>query len=58
MEEKRKAKIIFNKSGDKNKSTVNRVTLPVPWVRELGITEDDREVQISIENKKIIIEKL
>jgi hypothetical protein len=29
----------------------------VPWVKELGITEENREVKISIEDNKIIIEK-
>lgn len=59
MNESRNAKIILNKSGgtaSKNSITY-RVTLPTTWIKEIGVTEDDRNVKISIKNKKIIIEK-
>lgn len=55
--EKRKAKILFTKSGTGSRST--RVTLPVSWIDALNITQEDREVtlSLSLENRKIIISK-
>lgn len=53
--EKRKAKIIFTRSGAGSRST--RVTLPVSWIDALNITTKDREVSLSLENGKIIISK-
>lgn len=58
-EEKRTAKIIFTKSGgtaSKNGIT-NRVTIPTTWVKEMGITKDDRDVTLKFENGVITIEK-
>lgn len=57
--ENRKAKILFNKSGGtaKGNAITNRVTLPVPWVKELGITKEDREVTLTLKDESIIIEK-
>ena len=56
MEEKRNAKIIFHKAGN-GKSA--KITVPIPWLRELEITEEKREVEISIssEKKEITIRK-
>ncbi|WP_294727065.1 hypothetical protein [uncultured Fusobacterium sp.] len=56
MEEKREAKIIFHKAGN-GKSA--KLTVPIPWLRELGISEEKREVEISISSEKqeIIIKK-
>lgn len=59
MSEIRTAKILFTKSGgtaSKNGIT-NRVTIPTVWVREMGITKDDREVTLKFENGVITIEK-
>lgn len=53
--EERKANVIFAKNG--NGYVTNRITLPVPWVKQLGITEEEREVKIILEDDKIIIEK-
>lgn len=53
--EERKAKILFNKTG--NNSITTRVTLPVTWVRELGATQEDREVILTLKDNKITIEK-
>ena len=55
MKEERKAKIIFNKSG--SGSITNRIILPVPWIKKLGITKENREVTIRYEGNRIIIEK-
>lgn len=57
--EKRKARIIFAKPGGtaSEKSVSTRVSLPVPWVREMGVTKEERDVEISFDGKKIVIEK-
>lgn len=51
----RKLKIIFGKSG--SGSYTARLTIPISWVKEMGITQEDREVTAKFENGKIIIEK-
>lgn len=58
MEEKR-ARVIFNKSGGTagKGGITNRITIPTTWIKEMGITEDKREVNLSFDGKKIIIEK-
>ena len=58
--EERQAKVSFNKSGGTAKGTAitNRVTIPTSWIKEMGITEDNREIKLVIENNKIIIEKI
>lgn len=59
MSKIRTAKILFTKSGgtaSKNGIT-NRVTIPTTWVREMGITKNDREVILKFENGIITIEK-
>ena len=58
--EQRKVKIQFAKSGGtaSANSVTNRITLPTTWIKEMGITKEDREVKIYLsEDKKIIIEK-
>ncbi len=52
--EKRKANVIFHKAGN-GKSA--KVTIPIPWLREMEITEEKREVELIFdkENKKIEI---
>lgn len=59
--ETRTLKITFNKSGgtaSKNSYT-NRLTIPTNWIKELGITKDDRDVLVTFDNEKkeIIIKK-
>jgi hypothetical protein len=55
MKEKRNIKITFNRNG---KGCITpKVSLPVPFVKELGFTEDDREGYIEIDKNKIIITK-
>ena len=57
--EQRKAKVIFAMSGGKASkgSQTTRITLPITWVREMGVTPDAREVNIVFKDNKIIIEK-
>lgn len=58
--EERKAKILFNRSGGtaSKGGITNRVTLPTKWIKEMGITEDNREVFLSFDGQKITIQKL
>lgn len=58
--QKKTVKVIFNRSGGTAGSggITNRITIPTTWVREMGITEEQREVNISFEGEKIIIEKV
>ena len=58
--EERIAKVSFNKSGGtaKDNAITNRVTIPTSWIKEMGITEENREVKLVIEDNKIIIEKI
>lgn len=56
----RKAKVIYNKSGGtSSKSGVtNRITIPSGWIKEMGITEDSRNVILSFDGCKITISKV
>ncbi len=51
----RKAKVIFSKNGDGY--TTTKITLPVPFVKKLNVTEEDRDVFIEIKDNEIIIKK-
>lgn len=52
-------KVTFNKSGGTAKNGITtRLTIPISWIKQLGITEEDREVVVKLEDNKIIIEKL
>lgn len=51
--EKRTAKILWSKSG--NDSDTTRVALPVSWVRQMGLSYEERELDISFDEKMGII---
>jgi hypothetical protein len=55
--EKRDVNISFYKAG--NGGISNRITLPKKWVEKIGITPDNRAVEIILdeENDSIIIKK-
>lgn len=53
------AKVTFNRSGgtaSKNGMT-NRITIPTSWIREMGITQEERDVSMEFDGEKIIIKK-
>ncbi len=54
--EKRELNISFGKAGT-GKSA--RLIIPIPWLRKLNITEDEREVYLMLdeENQELIIKK-
>lgn len=53
--EKRKLNISFTKSGQGNIST--RIILPTSWIKEFGISQEDREVLVYKFDDEIIIRK-
>ena len=53
----RTLKIIFNKSGGKNPAITNRLTIPSIWINEMGITSENREVEVEFIEGEIIIKK-
>ena len=55
--EKREGKVLWSKGGSGSDTT--RITLPVVWIRKMGITTDLREVEILFDENtnKIIIQK-
>ena len=56
MIEIRRIKITLASSG--NGSLSPRITLPTKWIREMGIEELNREMKVSFDGEKIIIEKI
>ena len=54
--EKRDLKISFYKAGN-GKSA--RLVLPVPWLRKLNINDDEREIELILDEEKqqLIIKK-
>lgn len=53
MKETRDLKIMFAKSG--SGSTCSRITIPISMIRDMGITELDREVQLTYDETEKII---
>lgn len=51
--------IMINKAGgNSGANTKNyRVSIPADMIRELGVTEDNRSVTLTFQDRKIIIEK-
>ena len=57
--ESRKAKILVSKSGgsaSKNGYTY-RATLPTSWIKEMGISQEERGLKLTFDGKRIIVEK-
>lgn len=55
--EERELRVIFSKDG--RGATNTKITLPVKWVRNMGVNPEQREVilQYDEENEQIIIKK-
>ena len=54
--EVRNLKITFSKSGTST-GISGKLSIPKSWLDKLEITQDDRNVKITLDDKKIIIEK-
>ncbi|WP_435307338.1 hypothetical protein [Sebaldella termitidis] len=52
--EKRNVRVSFQKSGNGRGA---RITLFMPWLRKMGVSEEEREVVITYDEKKITLEK-
>lgn len=52
--------VMFQKSGGHSgkNTTGAKISLPKPWLNEMGVTENNRKVIIEFNNRKIIIRKL
>lgn len=55
MKEKRTLSVSFNKSGSGSIST--KLNIPITWMEELGVSSEDREVEVTLEDDKILISK-
>ena len=57
--EAKTVKVIFNQSGGTagKGGITNRVTLPTTWIKAMGVTKENRDVEISFDGEKIIIKK-
>lgn len=55
MKEERKARLIINKSGSGSLTT--RATLPISWIKEMGLNENERDLILEFDKEKIIIKK-
>lgn len=59
MEKRNYKMIISNPGGNSSKNSKKyRLSIPSSWAKDMGVTSEDREVQISYIDKKIIIEKV
>ena len=56
----RKRRIIFDKpGGNASKNAVSyKISLPSGWIKEMGISQDDRYVSIEFDGEKITIKKI
>ena len=54
---KRDLNVSFYKAG--NNGIATRITLPKPWLSEIGITEEERTIELIFdkENEQLIIRK-
>lgn len=57
--EKRTAKVqVRNPGGNASKNAKSySMTLPASWMQQMGITEEDREVTLTFDSERIIIER-
>ena len=59
MNETRILRCLINKAGGNSGagSKTYRTTLPATWMKELGVSEHDRELELTFDGEKIIIRK-
>lgn len=58
--EKRKLNLVVNASGgNAGKSSLNyKLSIPTVWAKAMGISAEDRLVEVSFDGQKIVIEKI
>ncbi len=59
MKDDRILKVLFNKSGgNASKNSYSpKISIPKNWIDDMGITLNDREIEVRYEDKKITITK-
>lgn len=59
MNETRILRCLINKAGGNSGagSKTYRTTLPSAWMKEMNVTESDRELELTFDGEKIIIRK-
>lgn len=53
--EKKKKNVIFNKSGSGNLTT--KIAVPMSWLTQIGVSQEDREIEIAFDGETITIKK-
>ena len=53
--EKRVVNIMFAKGGSGSLHT--KLNVPITWIRAMGISQEDREVEVIFDGEKIVIQK-
>lgn len=58
--ERRILRCLINKAGGNSGagSKTYRTTLPATWMKELGVSEADRELELTFDGEKIVIKKV
>ena len=58
--ETRILRCLINKAGGNSGagSKTYSTTLPATWMKELGVTEADRELELTFDREKIVIKKV
>ena len=51
----KKLSICFSKNG--NGYTTTKICIPYQWLKEMNVSKEDRQVKVTYNDKKIIIEK-
>ena len=60
MSEKRILRCLINKAGGNSGagSKTYRTTLPATWMKKIGVSEADRELELTFDGEKIVIKKV
>ena len=60
MSETRILRCLINKAGGNSGagSKTYRTTLPSAWIKEIGVSEEDRDLELTFDGEKIIIKKI
>lgn len=51
--EKREVKVSFGKSGN---GIGAKLTLPIPFLRKLGITQEERDIELILDEERQVLE--
>ena len=60
MNETRILRCLINKAGGNAGagSKTYRTTLPSAWIKELGVSEEDRDLELTFDGEQIVIKKV